>query len=158
MDRRLGIAFFVALAIVLLLVFSTKRQQPDPISASAASQDSSSICLHGCPTGAPLQDQIVAHHILILANNPRTKFADWVAYRITRDTLGSQCKRRWERDPDISPDNTLEPSDYFGIKKALDSDRGHQAPLASLCGSPYWNEADYLSNITPQKSILNEGT
>jgi endonuclease G len=105
----------------------------------------------------PPDDVIVTHHILVLANNPHTKFADWVAYQITLDSIGTHCIRRWERDPAINASDTLEPRDYVGIRNALRSDRGHQAPLASLCGSPFWQEADYLSNITPQKTNLNEG-
>ncbi len=117
----------------------------------------SAFCFGGCPIGMSRDDKIIAHHILELSNNPKTKFADWVAYKITADTLGKGCKRTWERDPDLDPMKTLSPQDYRGIREALQSDRGHQAPLASLCGSPYWQEADYLSNITPQKSELNEG-
>jgi endonuclease G len=113
--------------------------------------------LYGCPTGASPNDTIVVHHILALSNNPTTKFADWVAYQIRADTIGSGCSCTWKADPDLNPDVTLRPSDYEGLREALKSDRGHQAPLASLCGTKYWLEADYLSNITPQKSDLNQG-
>ena len=40
---------------------------------------------------------------------------------------------------------------------SLDTDRGHQAPLASFKGSRYASQVNYLSNITPQKSDLNQG-
>lgn len=124
---------------------------------AGGSVQSDPLCIAGCPIGMNPKDQIVKHHILVLANNSATKFADWVAYRIAPETLGSHCKRKWSADPDIDSNDTLEPRDYKGIRAALQSDRGHQAPLASLCGSPYWKEADYLSNITPQKTDLNEG-
>lgn len=39
----------------------------------------------------------------------------------------------------------------------LKVDRGHQAPLASFKGTPYWSQTNYLSNITPQKAALNQG-
>ncbi|MDP9127418.1 MAG: DNA/RNA non-specific endonuclease [Pseudomonadota bacterium] len=129
-----------------------------PQAASPAEAVIDHFCLAGCPAGAPPSNVLVLHHILELSNNPRTKLADWVAYEITASTLGSGCKRIWMTDPDLDPSTTLSPSDYRGIRAGLASDRGHQAPLASLCGSPYWEEADYLSNITPQKSDLNEGT
>lgn len=158
MDRRLVLAFAAALIVILFLGFWTRQNHAfNVVGTSSERSTTDGICLDGCPSGAPADDQIVTHHVLILANNPNTKFADWVAYRITKDTLGTHCKRHWERDPDIAGDNTLNPSDYIGIRAALQSDRGHQAPLASLCGSPYWQEADYLSNITPQKADLNEG-
>ena len=128
-----------------------------PGTAAVTSDGKTDFCLAGCPKGTPANDVIVTHHILKLSNNPVTKFADWVAYKITSDTLGSECKRIWHEDPDVSTDVTLIPSDYRDVRKFIASDRGHQAPLASLCGSPYWLEADYLTNITPQKSDLNEG-
>jgi endonuclease G, mitochondrial len=155
----LAVAFMVAVIALLLIGLWARQDHSDvTLHADHTASAANSLCLGGCPIGTSAQDTIIMHHILVLANDPRTKFADWVAYRITRDTIGTHCQRRWERDPDISEDDTLEPSDYFGIRAALNADRGHQAPLASLCGSPYWQEADYLSNITPQKSTLNEGT
>ncbi len=39
----------------------------------------------------------------------------------------------------------------------LKTDRGHQAPLASFAGTPHWKDTNLLSNITPQKSELNQG-
>ena len=36
-------------------------------------------------------------------------------------------------------------------------DRGHQAPLAGLGASADWQALNYLSNITPQASDLNQG-
>src|ERR1043166_1547259 len=116
-----------------------------------------SFCLEGCPLGTSTHNTEIIGHILQLSNNPETKFADWVAYEITSETLGSKCARKWKRDPALDPAITLTPMDYKGVKVALASDRGHQAPLASLCGSPYQYEANYLSNITPQKSALNQG-
>jgi endonuclease G len=129
---------------------ASNNSQPVPASTD------NPLCLGGCPTGQSTADQIIAHHILILANNPDTKFADWVAYRIASDTLGRHCARAWHRDPDIQGDATLGPGDFKGVRE-IQSDRGHQAPLASLCGSQYWPEADFLSNVTPQKTNLNEG-
>lgn len=129
--------------------------------ATALAQDPTppvnSFCIDGCPTGANADDTVLAHHIYAISNNPRTKFADWVAYKVTADKINSGCKRVWARDPDLDPGTTLEPKDYTGANKALHVDRGHQAPLASLCDPTYWPEADYLSNITPQKSALNQG-
>jgi endonuclease G len=151
-------AFLGALAVILLLGYWKERGQERSSEASqhVVTFTDNSLCLAGCPMGQTATDQIVVHHILILANNADTKFADWVAYRIARDTLGHHCARTWQRDPDIRADTTLAPDDFKGIRE-IQSDRGHQAPLASLCGSPYWPEADFLSNITPQRTNLNEG-
>ncbi|WP_179187224.1 DNA/RNA non-specific endonuclease [Sphingomonas sp. TZW2008] len=114
-------------------------------------------CLHGCPVGAPANDGIVVREIYTLASNPLTKLADWVAYRVTPDTVGPSQQRNWAVDPALAPDETLEEDDYNGASAALHVDRGHQAPLAAFSGTPFWNETNVLSNITPQAAALNQG-
>jgi endonuclease G len=84
--------------------------------------------------------------------------ADWVAYRIRPDTIGRSEARRWAADPWLAPDETLEPADYTGAPQALRIDRGHQAPLASFSGTPHAADTNYLSNITPQRSDLNQAS
>ncbi|WP_193184918.1 DNA/RNA non-specific endonuclease [Nisaea sediminum] len=113
-------------------------------------------CLEACPvtTGVSLIVRRASH---TLSNNAETKFADWVAYEVVPAAIGKSQKRVWRADPDIPADQTLEPDDYRGAHKALKTDRGHQAPLASFTGAPDWETTNYLSNITPQKSALNQG-
>ena len=115
------------------------------------------LCLHGCPSGSPATNDIVIRDIYILSSNDTTKFADWVVYRVTKSTIGATAERRWKADPGLADDETLEPEDYKGAHAALKTDRGHQAPLASFTGTPSWEATNYLSNITPQKSALNQG-
>lgn len=122
---------------------------------AAAAPDSH--CINGTCPAVPAGDTLVQHSVLTLANNPRTKYADWVAYRVTRDSIGHNCKRIWKKDPALKPQNTLEPHDYKRASSVLHTDRGHAAPLASLCGLKNWREVDYLSNITPQEANLNRG-
>src|SRR5688572_1258297 len=69
-------------------------------------------CLHGCPRGTPDTDDIVVREIYTLASNDITKVADWVAYRVTPDSIGPSGNRKWEADSWLSPDETLEPSDF----------------------------------------------
>ena len=114
-------------------------------------------CINGTCPAVPAGDTLVQHNVLTLANNPRTKYADWVAYRVTRDSIGYNCKRIWKTDPYLKPQDTLEPRDYSRASSVLHTDRGHAAPLASLCKLKDWRETDYLSNITPQKADLNRG-
>lgn len=116
-----------------------------------------SLCLAGCPVGAPSSNHEVHHPIYYLSNNRVTKFADWVVYQDRKDELGPTRARNWKADPDLNPSETLEPADYDDIS-SIHMDRGHQAPLASLAGTTDWEEANYLSNITPQSSELNEGS
>ena len=115
------------------------------------------LCLHGCPAGSSATNDIVVRDIYILSSNDTTKFADWVAYRVTKDTIGKTAQRRWKVDPRLAEDETLEPKDYKGAFAALKTDRGHQVPLASFTKTSNWETTNYLSNITPQKSALNQG-
>ena len=114
-------------------------------------------CLFGCPVGAPANDDLIVREIYTLSSNPVTKLADWVAYRITPDTIGPSKDRIWSADPWLAPDETLDPGDYAGASATQHVDRGHQAPLAAFSGTPFWLETDILSNITPQSSALNQG-
>jgi endonuclease G len=57
----------------------------------------------------------------------------------------------------LASDSTLEPEDYAEANATLATDRGHQAPLASFTGTTHWKDTNLLSNITPQKSNLNQG-
>ncbi|MDE0878025.1 MAG: DNA/RNA non-specific endonuclease [Sphingomonas bacterium] len=114
-------------------------------------------CLFGCPVGAPSNDDLIVREIYTLSSNPITKLADWVAYRVTPDTIGPSQDRIWSADPWLATEETLKPSDYDGASAARNVDRGHQAPLAAFSGTPFWLETDVLSNITPQSSALNQG-
>ena len=117
----------------------------------------SDLCLYGCPSGSPATNDIIIRDIYILSSNDKTKFADWVAYRVTKSTISKTQKRTWKPDPWLAGDETLEPKDYNCASVALKTDRGHQAPLASFTATPNWETTNYLSNITPQKSNLNQG-
>ncbi|ACB00917.1 DNA/RNA non-specific endonuclease (plasmid) [Picosynechococcus sp. PCC 7002] len=114
---------------------------------------------NGLPTGTPATNDLVVRDIYCLSSNDRSKFADWVAFRLDRATItgSSDQDREWEADPKIHRDETLEPEDFRGAYKWGNYDRGHLAPLASFRGKN-WQQVNYLSNITPQKAALNRGT
>ncbi len=111
-------------------------------------------CVYDCPTGATGQE--LERSIYTLSNNATTKFADWVAYNVTSETIdGPTRSRYWKADPDLDSDDTLEPDDYTDANAILATDRGHQVPLASFSNTDDWAMLNYLSNITPQSSTLN---
>lgn len=114
-------------------------------------------CVDACPLGAPENDDVIVREIYTLSADPLTKLAVWVAYRITPETIGPSLTRRWMADPWLGREETLEPEDYDGASTALGTDRGHQAPLASLSGTPFAADTNLLSNITPQSATLNQG-
>jgi endonuclease G len=66
-------------------------------------------------------------------------------------------RRNFKVDPWIDDDETLEIADYREAHSELGMDRGHQALLASFKGADVWQETNCLSNITPQRSDLNQG-
>ncbi|ECG8588993.1 DNA/RNA non-specific endonuclease [Salmonella enterica subsp. salamae] len=112
-------------------------------------------CGVGCPTGGG--QQTIYRDVYTLNNNSVTKFANWVAYNVTKTSQASGRPRNWAQDPDLPPSDTLAPSAYNNAHARLKVDRGHQAPLAGLGGVSDWPALNYLSNITPQKSALNQG-
>ncbi|WP_456295744.1 DNA/RNA non-specific endonuclease [Vibrio sp. AK197] len=113
-------------------------------------------CVYNCPTG--ISGQTIERSIYTLNNNSSTKFANWVAYHVTPSTInGPSRSRNWRSDPSISSSATLEPSDYQDAHATIGTDRGHQVPLASFSNTSDWAMLNYLSNITPQASNLNQG-
>ncbi len=112
-------------------------------------------CSVGCPSGG--SELTLNRQAYTLNNNASTKFANWVAYKITKETPASGRPRNWKTDPDVPAGETLNPVDYNGASVALKIDRGHQANLASMGGVFDWQTLNYLTNITPQKTDLNQG-
>ena len=115
--------------------------------------------IYGYPLGAPSTNDLIIRDIYALSSNDETKLADWIAYKLNRQSVEGdvQTSRIWKPDPWLNENETLEPDDYTRANAALRVDRGHQAPLASFKGTGLWKETNYLSNITPQKSALNQG-
>ncbi len=116
-------------------------------------------CLLKCPLGTASDNIVVDHDAIILSSNRKTKFADWVAYKVAaNDINGPERKRNWTKDPKIDLQYTFTPQDYKGMsQEPYFFDRGHQAPLGSFKNHPKWHVVNYLSNITPQKRNLNRG-
>ena len=117
--------------------------------------------VYGYPYGTPASNDLIIRELYALSNNDATKFADWVAYRLDTEVLVGDIKteRNWEKDPWLDESETLEPypDDYRDAHRALHTDRGHFAPLGSFKGSPLAAQTNYLSNISPQYSDLNQG-
>ncbi len=119
---------------------------------------------YGYPAGTPETNDLIIRDTYALSNNDETKFADWVAYRLTpHEVMGTlDLFREWHSDPWLDESETLEGEaaidDYEGAYSALGYDRGHQAPLASFKGTKYASQVNFMSNITPQHEDLNRGT
>lgn len=115
--------------------------------------------IYGYPAGTPATNDLIIRDIYALSSNDTTKIADWVAYRLDKETVSGNVDttRIWKADPWLEERETLGPADYKNAYEKLKVDRGHQAPLAAFKGTKYWADTNYLSNITPQKSELNQG-
>ena len=114
---------------------------------------------YGYPYGAPASNDLVMRDLYVLSNNDDTKFADWVAYKLTLHEVDGalDLDRNWRSEEWLAGEETLEASDYTSASSTSDYDRGHQAPLGSFKNSVYASQTNYLSNITPQKANLNRG-
>lgn len=116
----------------------------------------------GMPTGSPETNDLIIRDLYALSHNDTTKFADWVAYRLTPEEVWGNLdlEREWREDPFLDDDERLEPSrpdDYEGAYQAFRYDRGHLAPLGSFVGSESASSVNYYSNIVPQTAQLNRG-
>lgn len=160
-ERLLKPVSIMALALRALVVAVVALGAGTRFAAPAAlAQEVHSIhCWSGCPRGTPESNDLIFRHAYSLSSNDETKLADWVAYIVAASqfSLGTETARDWEVDPWLEEYETLEPDDYRGANATLGTDRGHQAPLASFKNTDYWTETNFLSNITPQSSALNQG-
>jgi endonuclease G len=59
-------------------------------------------CLNDCPVGASATNDIIVLEIYTLSSNDLTKMADWVAYRVTKESIGASGDREWRVDPWLS--------------------------------------------------------
>jgi len=120
----------------LLFLFSCTTQikkVQNETSPQVVSGPISVNCPVGCPVGGSIQT--VTREAYTLNNNPDTKFANWVAYTITKTGQATSRLRNWKRDPALPESDTLSPAAYTGANSELAVDRGHQAPLAGLGGT-----------------------
>jgi endonuclease G len=158
MQGMLKIKLF-SLLIFPVLGACTTLQLADVSGGLATLQLAQPSAVDNCSVGCPLGGSKVTlnRQAYTLNNNSSTKFANWVAYKITKDTPASGRPRNWKTDPDVPAGETLNPVDYNGASVALKIDRGHQANLASMGGVSDWQTLNYLTNITPQKADLNQG-
>lgn len=124
---------------------------------AAAIEIHSKHCLHGCPYGGDTENNLIVRESYILLSNDLTRLADWVAYRVSRDTIGAPKQATVTREPVLRPNETLEPEDYRGARRAIATGPGYYAPLTSFAATPHWRETTFLANIAPRKTALGRG-
>lgn len=123
---------------------------------SAANEYRISHCLLGCPQGAPAGNHLMLRSIYALSYNIDNKSADWVAYRVSADSVGIASSLSREPIADGYGLETLSVQD-FSAADALQMVRAQYVPLVSFAGTPYWREVNYLSNAVARTSSLSQG-
>ncbi len=137
-----------------------------------------SHCSQACPQ-SPDVDEIVVHHLYAAGIEGQTGMAEWVSYRVIRDSIGvaSLLPRLWQSDRllevELAPElQETSGDDFFqpDLSNAQDSeyrvneilynveDRGRLAPMTSFAGTPYWRELNNLSNMAPLPRDLRLGS
>lgn len=101
------------------------------------------------------EEQVVQRTAYTLAYNETHEQANWVAYTLTKEHLGTGVERsnRFMEDPLVST-QTATNADY--AKSGYD--RGHLAPAADMSWSlQVMQESFYYSNMSPQLPGFNRG-
>lgn len=98
------------LPVVLLSACTTSYPPQDTTSAPELPHRNVLVqqpdnCSVGCPQGG--SQQTIYRHVYTLNNNSATKFANWVAYSVTKTSQASGRPRNWAQDPDLPPSDTL---------------------------------------------------
>ncbi len=133
-------------------------------------------CKHGCPTRVNGAETLVVRH-LFASSLHGSGLAEWVAYRVFSETVGvaSLFPRTWEAERLIQSANSaasLESSPRYvqpdlansqdreyrvNEIRLLADDRGRLAPMTSFASTPYLNELNLLSNMSPLPPSLRLG-
>lgn len=145
---------------------STQPHQPRasvPASASVLAPASRSAItrsthlLFGTPSDAdPSDDFIMDKGVYVLSYNRSRGLANWVAWRLTADDLGTE-----ERADDFRADEQLPPDFYRVLPRDYTKsgyDRGHMCPSSHRTRDAASNSLTFLmTNMQPQVHSLNAG-
>ncbi len=158
---------FLILWASLLLVASVQAQ---PVYISH--------CLGACPDVSHPETEVVVRHLYAAAIDPDSGLAEWVAYRVLPDSVGvaSLLPRYWQADNLVSSSElAVEESDSPALVQpdlsdaqdreyrineiSFDTgDQGRLTPMTSFAGTPYVEELNYLSNMSPLPQSLRLGS
>lgn len=137
-----------------------------------------SHCLVECPQVSSPGAEVVVRHLYAAAIDPDTALAEWVAYRVLPGTVGvaSLLPRFWQEDELVSSDalevgaieapaivqpdlSNAQDREYRINEISFDTgDRGRLTPMTSFGETPYWDELNYLSNMSPLPQPLRLGS
>lgn len=134
-------------------------------------------CKHGCPTSESGSEVVVVRHLYASAIG-EAGLPVWAAYRVFDATVGvaSLFPRMWEEERLVSMTNLLPVPDGAqpgftqpNLENSQDreyrvneirlvaEDRGRLTPMTSFASTPYLQELNLLSNMTPMPPDLRLG-
>lgn len=111
-------------------------------------------CLSGCPRGADSSNDVVIRPIYTVSYNSHTKSADWVAYTVSTESIGIASSLSREIRKDEFVEDTLLRSDFA---QNSEFEFVRYVPLVDFAGTPFWQDANYLTNFVPRTSNLSQG-
>jgi endonuclease G len=152
-------------AIIALLVWLSAvaaqgcaAPRPDPsVGARAGAPGSVHLALGEPTDGDPSDDVVVDHRVFVLSYNPGRRVANWVAWRLVAEDLGSAPRRERFHADMLLPAGMPGPRarDYTG---GFPYDRGHLCPAGDRTGNAAASaETFVMTNIQPQIHALNTG-
>lgn len=111
-------------------------------------------CLSGCPRGADSGNDVVIRPIYTVSYNSGTKSADWVAYTVSTESIGIASSLSRDIRKDEFVEDTLTLSDFA---ENSEFEFVRFVPLVDFAGTPFWQDANYLTNFVPRTSNLSQG-
>ncbi|MCY4321062.1 MAG: DNA/RNA non-specific endonuclease [Bdellovibrionaceae bacterium] len=138
-----------------------------PFDSSALSKEYFNIYSDHWWGALPLKnnkDKILIHDIFIISFDTDKKFPTWLMYKLSPSLVWGKLKaeRKYVADPLLFPNSSLTYKDWRGAsncdgKLKEGYDKAHLAPLGSFKSSVSAYEAQYLTNLVPQRRNLNQG-
>ncbi len=113
-------------------------------------------CVGGCPLGGSAENHLIIRPIYALSYNTETKSADWVAYKVSTESIGIASSLPRTPIPDEFVADTLSAIDFLEAE-SVGLTRAQYVPLVDFAGSPYWNEVNYLTNTVARSPSLSQG-
>ena len=112
-------------------------------------------CVGGCPLGGSAENHLIIRPIYALSYNTETKSADWVAYKVSTESIGIASSLPRTPIPDEFVADTLSAIDFLEAE-SVGLTRAQYVPLVDFAGSPYWNEVNYLTNTVARSPSLSQ--
>lgn len=151
-NLRTLLTIFFILLIITGLLWGTNDNSSDRLPADSA--DAASLQVVVVPESLP--SQLIEYEGFTVSFNPRAHQPNYVAWELNADKASSDIADRKAHDfaQDFSVEGCATLQDY----KNSGFSRGHMAPAADM----KWSDKAmlncfYLTNMTPQKSELNNG-